>query len=210
VNHAAQSIRFFSRCIERAAPLQPLSTGETDMKRTTLTLSTLFCAIAAVAAGSASAQSNTAAANAPLDKFLGSGTCTGKTLDKDMKSFHATTGKFSSRKILDGNWVEVRYDEDQSAAVAKPYHVIQHIGYDAAKKRYVGVTVDNSGSGYSTGSSKGWKGDSITFDESTDGQAAFFRDTFTSSGSGMSSHVGTMRDKSGKWIETDEEHCTSA
>lgn len=181
------------------------------MKRTTsICLIALACA-AALAVTQVNAQESQSTASADqLDKFVGSGTCSGKSLDKDMKSFHATTGKFSSQKVLDGNWVEVRYDEDKSAAVANPYHVIQHIGYDAATKRYVGVTVDNSGGGYSTGVSKGWKGDSITFDESIGDKPASFRDTFTSSGSGMSSHVGTMRDKNGKWIETDEEHCTSA
>ena len=150
----------------------------------------------------------------PLGKFVGSGTCTGQALGEDMKAFHATTGKFSSQKILDGNWVEIRYDEERSTAVTKPFHVVQYIGYDKARKRYVSVLVDNSGSGYSTGTSTGtstgWKGDSITFDESLDGKPASFRDTFTTSSNGMSSHTGTMRDKHGKWIKTDEEHCTSA
>lgn len=171
-------------------------------------IAVLACA-AAIMATEVSAQQPSGSAD-PLGKFVGSGTCTGQTLGEDMKAFHATTGKFSSQKVLDGNWVEIRYDEDRSTVVTKPFHVVQYIGYDTAKKRYVSVLVENSGSGYSTGTSSGWKGDSITFDESVDGKPASFRDTFTNSSNGMSSHTGTMRDKRGKWIKTDEEHCTSA
>lgn len=182
------------------------------MKRTSLAIfPALVYACAWFAASPASAQQ--AAAPSPagaLDKFVGSGTCSGKSLDKDMKSFHATTGKFDGEKVLDGHWVRIQYDEDQSATVAKPYHVIQYIGYDAPSKRYFAVTVDNSGSGYSTGTSTGWKGGSITFDESMDGKPASFRDTFTTSSNGMSGHTGTMRDKNGKWIKTDEESCHNA
>ena len=179
------------------------------MQRTTsITLIALACA-AALAATQVDAQESRSSASAgALDKFVGSGTCSGKTLGSDMKAFHDTTGKYTGEKVLDGNWVVIHYDENQSAAVPRPYHVIQYIGYDSAKKRYMAVTVDNSGSGYSTGTSTGWKGDSITFDESMGGKPASIRDTFTSS-NGMSSHTGTMRDKSGKWIKTDEEHCKS-
>ena len=179
------------------------------MKRTTLTLAISFCAIATLAGGTAAAQDKTAAASSALDKFVGSGSCTGKSLDSNMKAFHAITGKFSGEKVLDGNWVVIHYDEDQSAAAPKPYHVIQYIGYDAAKKRYVATMVDNSGSGHFSGTSPGFKGDSITFDESTGGKPASFRDTFTTS-QGLSSHVGTMRDKTGKWVKTDEETCKSS
>ena len=181
------------------------------MKRTTsICLIALACA-AALAVTQVNAQESKPSGSAgQLDKFVGSGTCSGKSMNEDMKGFHETTGKYTAEKVLDGNWVQVRYDEDQSAAVSKPYHVIQYIGYDAAKKRYMAVTVDNSGSGYSTGTSAGWKGDSVTFDESMDGKPASIRDTFTTSGSNMSGHVGTMRDKSGKWIKTDEEHCQSS
>ena len=143
-----------------------------------------------------------------LDRFVGRGTCNGKSLGHDMKASHDTTGKYSAEKVLGGNWVVIHYDEDRSAAVPKPFHVVQYVGYDKAKRRYVSVLVDNSGSTYSTGTSAGWKGDSITFDESLAGQPVAFRDTFTT-GQGMSSHTGAMRVKHGKWAKTDEEHCKS-
>jgi uncharacterized protein DUF1579 len=180
------------------------------MKRTSLAIfAALVCASAPFAIGQVSAQQAGASSQAgTLDRFVGNGTCSGKSLGADMKSFHATTGKYSGEKTLDGNWVVIRYDEDQSAAVPKPFHVVQYFGYDKANKRYVSVLVDNSGSGYSTGASTGWKGDSISFDESMAGQPVAFRDSFTSN-NGMSSHTGTMRDKSGKWVKTDEESCKS-
>jgi hypothetical protein len=174
-----------------------------------ISLIALTCA-AALAVTQVNAQESKSTAPAgQLDKFVGSGTCTGKTLGPDMKAFHATTGKYSGEKVLDGNWVVIHYDEDQSTAVPKPFHVVQYFGYDKAKKGYVSVLVDNSGSGYSTGTSAGWKGDSISFDESMAGQPVAFRDSFTSS-NGMSSHTGTMRDKNGKWVKTDEENCKSS
>ncbi|HJU25278.1 MAG TPA: DUF1579 family protein, partial [Rhodanobacteraceae bacterium] len=173
---------------------------------TSIPLIALACA-AALGVTQVSAQESTSAASAgALDKFVGSGTCTGKTLGHDMKAFHDTTGKYSGEKVLEGNWVVIHYDEDQSAAVPKPFHVVQYFGYDKAKKRYASVLVDNSGSSYATGTSDGWKGDSISFDESLDGQPVAFRDSFTSS-NGMATHTGMMRDKHGKWIKTDEEHC---
>lgn len=182
------------------------------MKRTTSTLTACFCAAAAVAGGiaatgMAAAQDTAAAGSASLEKLLGSGTCSGKTLSHDMKSYHPTTGRFTSEKTLDGHWVVIHYDEDQSAVVQKPYHVVQYVGYDAPMKRLVTVNMDNSGSSFSTGTSQGWKGDTITFDESVNGKPAVFRDTFTQNGAHLSSHVGTMRDKSGRWIKTDEENC---
>jgi hypothetical protein len=179
-----------------------------DMKRTTsICLIALACASALAATQINAQESQSSASSSQLDKFVGSGACTGKALGSDMKTFHDTTGKYSAEKVLDGNWVVVHYDQDQSAATSKPYHVIQYIGYDASRKRFIAVTVDNSGSGYSTGTSAGWRGDSITFDESMDGKPTSIRDTFTTSGPSMASHTGSMRDKHGKWVKTDEEHC---
>lgn len=178
------------------------------MKRTMLILA-LSLPFAALIVGPAAAQGKIAADTHQLDEFVGSGTCSGKSLDANMKSFHATTGKYSGERVLDGKWVQVRYDEDQGATVKKPYHVIQYIGYDT-RGRLIAVTVDNSGSGYATGTSTGWKGGSVSFDESMNGKPASFRDTFTSGPNGMSGHTGRMRDKSGKWTKTDEETCKSA
>lgn len=181
------------------------------MKRTaSLSLIALACATTFAITQVEAQESQASASAGQLDKFVGSGTCTGNVMAMGKNPGHATTGKYTGEKVLDGNWVVIHYDEDQSAVNPKPFHVIQYFGYDTAKKRYVSVLVDNAEASYSTGTSPGWKGDSITFDESMSGGPVSFRDTFTNNGSGMSSHMGTMRDNHGKWIKTDEENCKSS
>lgn len=165
--------------------------------------------ICASALGVMQVSAQEAKPSSPVDQlgFVGDGTCTGNVMAMGKKPGHATSGKYHGEKTLDGHWVAVRYDEDQTAAAPKPFHVVQYFGYDAAKKRYVTVLFENTEGSYSTGISAGWKGDSIAFDETTDGKTVSFRDVFTTSKSGMSSHTGWMKDKHGKWVKTDEENC---
>jgi len=179
------------------------------MKPTTLAVLAALIGTSALL-GIAFAQQTTLPA--PLEQlgyFVGDGTCTGHVIATGKTPARATTARFHGEKTLDGNWVAIHYDEDQTAANPKPYRVVQYFGYDAAKKQYTSVTFDNSGSGYSTGTSSGWKDDTFTVDETTSmrGGSVSFRDVFTKSGSGMASHTGMMRDKHGKWVKTDEETC---
>ena len=173
-------------------------------------LASMICISSALLAGQVAAQDKPAAVSDPLGRFVGNGTCTGSVLAMGNKAGHPTTGKYSARKVLDDHWVEMRYDEDSSTTVAKPFHVVQYFGYDTPKKRYVSVLIDNSEDSYSTGTSAGWQGDSITFDESSDGKSVSFRDAFTTGPAGMSSHTGWMKNKSGKWVKTDEESCKNS
>ena len=71
------------------------------------------------------------------------------------------------------------------------------------------VLLDNSGESYSAGSSSGWQGDVITFENTdfTGGSHPLFRDVFTRRGGLVVSHTGYERDKNGKWIKTDHELC---
>ena len=193
----------------------PLSTGDTIMKRKTLAISVaLFFTMVSLGIGSAIAQE--AASSSPMDQLAsltGDGTCTGNLLMAMGKTpAHATTAKYHGEKTLDGHWIVIRYDEDQSATNPKPFHVQQYFGYDADAKRYIAVAFDNSGMGYSTGTSGGWKGDTFTVDEheSMGDKAVSYRDVFTRAESGMSGHTGIMKDKSGKWVKTDEETCKSS
>lgn len=178
------------------------------MKRTTLAILAVLIGTTAHL-GIASAQQTTAPASLEqLGFFVGDGTCSGQVIETGKTPPHATNGRFHGEKTLDGNWVVIHYDEDQTATNPKPYHVVQYFGFDAAKKHYVSVTFDNSGSVYSTGTSSGWRGDTFTVDETAPtGGSVSFRDVFTKGGSGMASHTGMMRDKQGKWVKTDEETC---
>ena len=185
------------------------------MKRTSLAIfAALTCTSAPFAIGQISAQpAGASSPSAQLDAFTGDGTCTGNMMAMGKNPGHATTGKFHGEKMLDGHWVAVHYDEDQTAANPKPFSVVQWIGYDAKKKQFVTVLFDNTGASYGTGVSSGWKGNTITFDESVPmggDKHASFRDTFTHGDSGMGSHTGTMKDKNGKWVKTDVETCHKA
>lgn len=182
------------------------------MKRKSLAIvSALVCVSAAVANGQASAQQTGASSPSDqLDRFVGDGTCTGKNMAIGKDPGHATTGKFHGEKTLDGHWVVIHYDEDRTAAIPKPYHVAQYLGYDAVKKQFIAVAFDNFGAN-ATGTSQGWKGGTITFDETArDDKGPSFRDIFTNGDSGVSTHTGMMRDEHGTWVKTDEETCHKA
>ncbi len=178
------------------------------MKRTTLAV---LAVLIGTSAQLRSASAQPTSAPAPMDQlafFVVDGTCTGHDLAIGKSPGHATAGKAHGEKTLDGHWVVIHYDAEQTAENPKPYHVVQFFGWDAAKKQYVTVTFDNSGSSYSTGTSSGWKGDTFTVDETPmGGGSVTFRDVFTKNASGMSGHAGMMRDKDGKWVKTDEESC---
>jgi hypothetical protein len=180
------------------------------MKRSTRgILVTLACASAPLTVTPASAQETKAPAQLDqLGAFIGDGTCTGNTMAMGKSPGHATTARFHGEKVLDGNWIFVRYDEDKTAANPKPYHVAQNLGFDPVKKQLVAASFDNSASSYSTGTSAGWKGDTITFDETMD--RVNFRDIFTRKGAKGLTHTGKMQDKNGKWVKTDDETCQKA
>jgi uncharacterized protein DUF1579 len=174
-----------------------------------LALSTfLMLASAAVAAGPSAQKSNATAELERLPFPAGELTCTGNVMAMGGKPGHATTGTARVEKTLGGNWIVIRYDEQASAENAKPYSVVQYIGYEDAGRRYISTLVDNNeGTGYSTGVSAGWKDDAMTFDETqAGGKDVVFRDTFTANGD-VFTHAGAMLDKNRKWVKTDEETC---
>ncbi len=182
------------------------------MTRSTLAIIvTVACASAPLTITPAAAQETKAPAQLDqLGAFIGDGTCTGKFIGMGKTPGHATTARLHSEKVLDGNWILVRYDEDKTAANPKPYKIAQNFGYDPVKKQFVAAGFDNSGSSYSTGTSAGWKGDTITFDETSATDGENYRDTFTRKGAKGLTHFGTSQDKNGKWVKMDEETCQKA
>lgn len=177
------------------------------MKSTPLTLClAIACAAPLLVPGLAMAQQALPAQMDQLTGFLGDGTCTGNLL---AKPGHPATGKFHGEKVLGDHWVVIRYDEDASASNSRPYHVTQYFSYDAKAGHFVDVLLDNSGGSYGAGSSSGWQGDAITFENTdfTSGSHPLFRDVFMRRGAEVISHTGYEQDKSGKWVKVDEEVC---
>jgi hypothetical protein len=168
----------------------------------------LVCTSVSLAVPHVSAQ--TTGAPSPIDQFssfVGDGTCSGNVIAVGKRPGHATSARLHGEKILGGNWVVIQYDEEQTAANPKPYHVVQYFGYDPSKKQYVAVNFDSSSSGYTTGTSAGWEGDTITFDETSAMSGMNFHDSFTRSSPKSVTHTGTMPDKAKKRVKTDEETC---
>ena len=122
------------------------------------------------------------------------------------KSGHATSARYHGEKALGNHWVVIRYDEETTSSNSRPYHVAQYFSYDAKAGHFVDVMFDNSGESYGAGSSSGWQGDAITFENTdfTSGSHSLFRDVFTRHGATVISHTGYQRDKSGKWVKIDQ------
>ncbi|GEM_PF-2028668 len=181
------------------------------MKRTTsICLIALACA-AALAVTQVNAQES---ATSPVDKlagFVGDGVCSG-VMVAGKNAGSGTSGRFHAEKTLDGHWIEIRYEQDASATNPKPFKVVQYLGYDPASKQFTTVMLGNGDGVYSVGKSPGWEGDSLMFEEveMAHGQAGHTREAFSTHGSGLSSYAAWSRDKSGKWIKADEEHCKSS
>lgn len=146
----------------------------------------------------------------PVGQFsflVGEWECTGQVFAHGTVQAHATTARMHGEKAAGGQWVLFRYDEIATAQDPKPFHIDQYFGYDPTLKKFVSVAVDVVG--YFSETSPGWVGDSITFEEGTDGNIVG-HDTFTRRGQDEISHSGEDKDKQGRWIKTDEETCHRA
>lgn len=166
----------------------------------------LACAAPLLGHGQAMARNMAAPQLDQLSVFIGDGTCTGNFL---MKPGHPTTAKYHSEKTIGDRWIVVRYDEEATSSNSRPYHVAQYFSYDVKAGHFIDVLLDNSGENYGAGTSSGWQGDAITFENTvlTGAGRYVFRDVFTRNGAQMGSHTGYQRDKSGKWVKTDHEVC---
>ena len=179
------------------------------MKRMTwLVLTAFACLSTPFAVPHASAQK--ADARSRLDQLdfpVGDFSCTGNLMATSKRPGHATTAHLRVEKALDGYWLAFHYDEERTAENTNPYRVVEYIGYDEGSKRFVSATVDNTGSGYSVGTSSGLVGNVMTVDQSVTADVGLaYRDTFTKSADGLS-HTGTLQGKDKKWAKTDEETC---
>ena len=166
----------------------------------------IACASSLLYLGPAGAQDKISTQLEQLSAFIGDGTCTGNLL---IKPGHPTTARYHSEKTLGDRWIMVRYDEEASASNSTPYHVAQYFSYDAKAGHFIDVVLDSSGGPFGAGTSSGWHGNVITFENTVmmGGSHYVFRDVFTLDGTKVGSHTGYQRDKSGKWVKTDHEVC---
>ncbi len=104
------------------------------------------------------------------------------------------------RKAVGAHWIQLSYDNNG-------IHVAGYIGFNTKRKQYVQSMVD-SYDDYWTGSSRGWNGDTLTFDDpSTDPGGPSYRDTYVKHGTDEFLHIGEVQGDDGKWMKTDEHTC---
>ena len=146
-----------------------------------------------------------------LAYFAGSWTCTGKGFASPFGPEHATEATVKIGSVLGGYWYMFHYDETATAGNPMPYHAAGFWGYDTGEKVFVENCQDSFG-GYCHQTSKGWAGDTFTFEGpgSAGGQKVAFRDTFTKKGPAEQVHMGEMQGPDGKWMKLDEETCKRA
>ena len=177
------------------------------MKSTSFTLyAAIACACPLLYLGQAGAQDKMLSQLDQLSGFLGDGACTGNLLAT--KSPHGTSATYHGEKTLGNRWVVVRYDEGATSSNSRPFHVAQYFTYDPQAGHFVDIEVGSPGDS-GTGTSSGWKGDVIMFENTNfaSDSRPVFRDVFTRRGGLVVSHTGYERDKTGKWIKTDRETC---
>jgi hypothetical protein len=143
-----------------------------------------------------------------LSSFVGNWQCTGQTFARDSRPGHATAAVGHASNVVDGRWIQFSYEERKTGANPTPYRIAGYMGYDASKKKFVQTTVDDYGD-YGPSFSEGWKGDTMTFEGTTDvdGKSIVGRDHFVRKGSRAFEHFSEVQSPDGKWFKPDEETC---
>jgi len=139
-----------------------------------------------------------------LSFLLGDWNCAGRVFAHGKISAHVTTAQAHGTKVVGNHWILFRYDEGKTAENPKPFHIDQYFGYDLNSKQFVSVALDMRGSFSET--TPEMTGDSISFDEMTDGKIVA-HDSFSKKSEDEISHTGRSLNNEGKWVETDEEIC---
>jgi hypothetical protein len=148
------------------------------------------------------------AALAQLKTLAGSWTCTGRTFGPGPE--HATSATLAFAWQLDGFWLEVRYDEQKTAANPVPFRSIFQWGFDDVQQGLAAAMVDNLG-GLLTATTAGWQGDKLVLEGTAHRYARQFqaRDTFVRRGADQLAHT-LEADVNGSWIKLHEDTCSRA
>jgi hypothetical protein len=139
---------------------------------------------------------------ANLDFFAGKWNCTGTDFSSGKPM--ATKSTANGRWDYGNRWLAVDLNQSQPA----PMKAAAFLGYDEGPKMYVVGYLDSMG-GYGTSGSKGWVGDTITYDGDAHmmGMAMKGRDWFQKMGANKFKHVFEVEEK-GAWKKMAEETCT--
>jgi hypothetical protein len=148
------------------------------------------------------------AALAQLKPLAGGWTCTGRTFGPGPE--HATSATLTFTWQLDGFWLEVRYDEQKTAANPVPFRSISEWGFDEVQQSLAAAMVDNL-SGLLTATTAGWQGDKLVLEGSAHRFARQFqaRDTFARHGDNQLAHT-LEANVNDSWIKLHEDTCSRA
>lgn len=132
--------------------------------------------------------------------LVGDWTCTHAASPDSANPRPGMAATLQIRKAVAAHWIQLSYD-------ASGIHVAGYIGFNTKRKQYVQSMVD-SYDDYWTGSSRGWNGDTLTFDDpSTDPGGPSYRDTYVKHSTDEFLHIGEIQGDGGKWKKTDEQTC---
>jgi hypothetical protein len=146
------------------------------------------------------------AALAQLKPLGGSWTCTGRTFGPGPE--HATSATLTFTWQLEGFWLEVRYDEQQTAANPVPFRSISEWGFDDVQQSLAAAMVDDL-SGFVTATTAGWQGDKLALEGTAHRYARQFqaRDTFVRHGDDQLAHT-LEANVNDSWIKLHEDACS--
>jgi hypothetical protein len=146
------------------------------------------------------------AALAQLKPLGGSWTCTGRTFGPGPE--HATSATLTFTWQLGGFWLEVRYDEQQTAANPVPFRSISEWGFDDVQQSLAAAMVDDL-SGFVTATTAGWQGDKLALEGTAHRYARQFqaRDTFVRHGDDQLAHT-LEANVNDSWIKLHEDACS--
>jgi hypothetical protein len=145
-----------------------------------------------------------------IASFVGTWNCEGSVPESPFGPAHKTKTDVNIKKDLDGFWVSGTVKEQKTAVSPMPIQGNFHQTYDAGKKQFVMLWVDNFG-GWATSTSPGWEGDTMawTGEGNMGGQTFGSRDSFTKKGAGVLYHVTEMK-LGDKWTPMGDETCKKA
>jgi hypothetical protein len=143
-----------------------------------------------------------------LDFFIGEWTCAGHSEESPMGPAHDTHADLSIKWILGGMWQMGEYTEKKTEQSPMPMQSMDIFGYDAANKQFVLHGLNGMG-GWSMGHSKGFEGDSITYEMEMHmgGQTMMGRATFTKMKGGSEMGAKFMSKIKDKWVPMGGGNC---